>query len=86
MGVVPVISISPMILPVTVKSPPTVAAPENVAAPDAFIVEKKSSGVALYQEMRRMGLIIQEYTPHRGSETPLNEGGGEKPKFLNKRG
>jgi len=24
--------------------------------------------------------------PHRGSETPLNEGGGEKPKFLNKRG
>ena len=24
--------------------------------PDSFIVEKKSSGVALYQEMRRMGL------------------------------
>ena len=24
--------------------------------PDAFIVEKKSSGTALYQEMRRMGL------------------------------
>jgi len=35
--------------------------------PDAFIVEKKSSGVALYQEMRRMGLPISEYTPHRGS-------------------
>ena len=39
--------------------------------PDAFIVEKKSSGVALYQEMRRMGLLIQEYTPHRGSGDKL---------------
>jgi predicted phage terminase large subunit-like protein len=35
--------------------------------PDAFIVEKKSAGVALYQELRRMGLPVQEYTPHRGS-------------------
>lgn len=35
--------------------------------PDAFIVEKKSAGTALYQEMRRMGLPVQEYTPHRGS-------------------
>jgi predicted phage terminase large subunit-like protein len=35
--------------------------------PDSFIVEKKSSGVALYQEMRRMGVPVQEYTPHRGS-------------------
>jgi len=35
--------------------------------PDAFIVEKKSSGSALYQEMRRMDLPVQEYTPHRGS-------------------
>ena len=35
--------------------------------PDAFVVEKKSSGTPLYQEMRRMGLIVQEYTPHRGS-------------------
>ena len=35
--------------------------------PDAFIVEKKSAGVALYQEMRRTGLPVQEYTPHRGS-------------------
>ena len=39
--------------------------------PDVFIVEKKSSGVALYQEMRRMGLVIQEYTPHRGSGDKL---------------
>ena len=35
--------------------------------PDSFIVEKKSSGSALYQEMRRTGLPVQEYTPHRGS-------------------
>lgn len=35
--------------------------------PDAFIVEKKSNGVPLYQELRRMGIPVQEYTPHRGS-------------------
>jgi predicted phage terminase large subunit-like protein len=35
--------------------------------PDSFIVEKKSSGAALYQEMRRTGLPVSEYTPHRGS-------------------
>jgi len=35
--------------------------------PDAFIVEKKRSGTPLYQEMRRSGLMVQEYTPHRGS-------------------
>jgi predicted phage terminase large subunit-like protein len=35
--------------------------------PDGFIVEKKSAGVALYQELRRTGLPVQEYTPHRGS-------------------
>ena len=39
--------------------------------PDAFIVEKKSSGTALYQEMRRSGLPVQEYTPHRGSGDKL---------------
>jgi predicted phage terminase large subunit-like protein len=35
--------------------------------PDSFIVEKKSSGTPLYQEMRRMGLLVQEFTPHRGT-------------------
>lgn len=35
--------------------------------PDSFIVEKKSSGVALYQELRRMGVMVQEFTPHRGT-------------------
>ena len=39
--------------------------------PDSFIVEKKSSGVALYQEMRRMGVPVTEYTPHRGSGDKL---------------
>jgi len=39
--------------------------------PDAFIVEKKSAGTQLYQEMRRMGLPVQEYTPHRGSGDKL---------------
>lgn len=33
--------------------------------PDAFIVEKKSSGTALYQELRRIGIPVAEYTPHR---------------------
>lgn len=35
--------------------------------PDAFIIEKKNSGTPLFQELRRTGLIVQEYTPHRGS-------------------
>jgi predicted phage terminase large subunit-like protein len=39
--------------------------------PDAFIVEKKSAGTALYQELRRTGIPVQEYTPHRGSGDKL---------------
>jgi predicted phage terminase large subunit-like protein len=35
--------------------------------PEAFIVEKKSSGTPLYQELRRMGIPVQEFTPHRGT-------------------
>ncbi len=35
--------------------------------PDSFIVEKKSAGVAIYQEMRRSGIPVSEYTPHRGT-------------------
>ena len=35
--------------------------------PDAFIVEKKSNGTPLYHELRRMGLLVQEFTPHRGT-------------------
>ena len=36
--------------------------------PDSFIVEKKSSGAALYQEMRKLGLPVSEFTPSRGSD------------------
>jgi predicted phage terminase large subunit-like protein len=39
----------------------------NIWEPDSFIVEKKSAGVAIYQEMRRVGIPVQEYTPHRGT-------------------
>ena len=35
--------------------------------PDSFIVEKKSAGTPLYQELRRMGIPASEYTPHRGT-------------------
>ena len=35
--------------------------------PDAFIVEKKSNGTPLFQELRRTGIPVQEFTPHRGT-------------------
>ena len=35
--------------------------------PDWFVVEKKSSGTPLYQEMRAAGIPVQEFTPHRGT-------------------
>lgn len=36
--------------------------------PDTFIVEKKSNGAALYQEMRSAGIPVSEYTPGKGSD------------------
>jgi predicted phage terminase large subunit-like protein len=36
--------------------------------PDAFLVEKKSNGAALYQEMRRMGVPASEFTPGKGQD------------------
>jgi predicted phage terminase large subunit-like protein len=36
--------------------------------PDAFIVEKKSNGAALYQELRRMGMPVGEFTPGKGQD------------------
>ena len=36
--------------------------------PDSFIVEKKSNGAALYQEMRRMGIPVGEFTPGKGQD------------------
>lgn len=35
--------------------------------PDCFIVEKKSNGAALYQELRRIGVPVQEFMPTRAS-------------------
>ena len=36
--------------------------------PDAFMVEKKSNGSALYQEFRRMGIPVGEVTPGTGQD------------------
>jgi predicted phage terminase large subunit-like protein len=36
--------------------------------PDAFIVEKKASGAPLIQELRRMGIPVDEFTPSRGND------------------
>ena len=42
--------------------------------PDALIVEKKVSGISLYQELRRMGVPVSEFTPSKGNDkiTRLN--------------
>ena len=36
-------------------------------APDSFIVEKKSAGTQLYQELRRLGIPVQEFNPSRAT-------------------
>jgi predicted phage terminase large subunit-like protein len=36
--------------------------------PDAFIVEKKAAGAPLIQELRRIGIPVQEFTPSRGND------------------
>ena len=36
--------------------------------PDSFMVEKKSNGAALYQELRRMGVPAGEFTPGKGQD------------------
>ena len=36
--------------------------------PDAFVVEKKSNGAAIYQELRRMGVPVAEFTPGKGQD------------------
>ena len=35
--------------------------------PDSFIVEKKSAGTQLYQELRRIGVPVQDFTPGRNT-------------------
>jgi len=36
--------------------------------PDAFIVEKKAAGAPLIQELRVMGIPVQEFSPSRGND------------------
>jgi len=36
--------------------------------PDTFVIEKKSSGSVLYQELRAMGLPVAEFTPGKGND------------------
>ena len=36
--------------------------------PDAFVVEAKAAGTPLIFELRRMGLVVSEYTPSRGND------------------
>jgi predicted phage terminase large subunit-like protein len=40
----------------------------NEWKPDACIIEKKAAGAPLIQELRRMGIPIQEFTPSRGND------------------
>jgi predicted phage terminase large subunit-like protein len=37
-------------------------------SPDAFLVEKKAAGAPLVQELRRMGIPVDEFTPSRGND------------------
>lgn len=41
--------------------------------PDAFIVEGKASGMPLIFELRKMGIPVAEYSPHRGSIANPND-------------
>ncbi len=36
--------------------------------PDAFIIEKKAAGAPLIQELRKMGIPVQEFSPSRGND------------------
>ena len=36
--------------------------------PDSVIIEKKAAGAPLIQELRRIGVPVQEYTPSRGND------------------
>jgi len=36
--------------------------------PDSFVVEKKAAGAPLIQELRQMGIAVQEFTPSRGND------------------
>lgn len=36
--------------------------------PDAFIIEKKAAGAPLIQELRKIGIPVQEFSPSRGND------------------
>ena len=36
--------------------------------PDSMVVEKRASGASLIQELRRMGIPVQEFTPTKGND------------------
>jgi predicted phage terminase large subunit-like protein len=36
--------------------------------PDAFVVEKKAAGAPLIQELRAMGIAVDEFSPSRGND------------------
>ena len=36
--------------------------------PDSFLVEKKAAGAPLIQELRRIGIPVDEFTPSRGND------------------
>ena len=36
--------------------------------PDAFVVEKKAAGAPLIQELKAMGISVEEFTPSRGND------------------
>jgi predicted phage terminase large subunit-like protein len=40
--------------------------------PDAFVIEAKASGLPLLQELRLMGVPVQDYTPSRASSAMLS--------------
>jgi predicted phage terminase large subunit-like protein len=41
--------------------------------PEAFVIEAKASGTPLIQELRRMGIPVQDYTPARGTNMHSND-------------
>ena len=40
----------------------------NEWKPDACIIEKKAAGAPLIQEMRKMGIPVEEFSPSRGND------------------
>lgn len=41
--------------------------------PDALVIEKKAAGAPLIQELRRMGMFIEEVSPSRGTKMVSND-------------